>query len=242
VLDPGGTDVVDRVENEFPLDRTQYQQLFLDASTGTLSTKQVEQETMARYRADDGKGKATFTIRFDQDTELIGYLKLRLWVEAKGGNDMDLFVVIQKLDKRGKRLTHMVTTFPNRLMGKGLKLLYDLGILKLGALFYSGPNGRLRVSHRQLDPARSTAPEPYLTHRVEELLSPGQVVPVEIPIWPTGMRWHAGEQLRLVVAGYDVVGPMLPGIPKIPTRNKGEHLVHTGGKYDSHLLVPMIPQ
>jgi hypothetical protein len=24
-------------------------------------------------------------------------------------------------------------------------------------------------------------------------------------------------------------------------RNKGNHIIHTGGKYDSHLLVPKIP-
>ena len=24
-------------------------------------------------------------------------------------------------------------------------------------------------------------------------------------------------------------------------RNKGQHIIHTGGKYDSHLLVPVIP-
>jgi len=26
------------------------------------------------------------------------------------------------------------------------------------------------------------------------------------------------------------------------TRNAGQHIIHTGGRYDSHLLVPIIPQ
>jgi hypothetical protein len=25
-------------------------------------------------------------------------------------------------------------------------------------------------------------------------------------------------------------------------RNRGEHIIHTGGKYDSHLVVPRIPR
>jgi predicted acyl esterase len=108
-------------------------------------------------------------------------------------------------------------------------------------MFYSGPQGRLRVSHRKLDPERSEPHRPFLAHTLEKLLSSDEVVPVEIPIWPTGMLWHAGEQLRVIVAGYNLRGPMFPGMPLAPTRNKGEHIIHTGGQYDSHLLVPIIP-
>jgi len=110
----------------------------------------------------------------------------------------------------------------------------------IGLLVYPGPNGRLRVSHRQLDEERSTPSRPYQTHKAEELLRSGQIVPVEIPIYPIGMRWHGGEQLCVTVAGYDLKGPLFPGTPLAPTRNKGKHIIHTGGTYDSHLLVPMI--
>jgi predicted acyl esterase len=130
---------------------------------------------------------------------------------------MDLFAFVQKLDTNGNFVPALV-----------------LGARNFGA------TGRLRVSHRQLDPARSTPAEPYLTHRVEELLSSGQVVPVEIAIWPTGMLWHAGEQLCLIIAGYNLAPEPFPGIEPPKLRNKGEHIIHTGGKYDSHLLVPVI--
>ena len=56
------------------------------------------------------------------------------------------------------------------------------------------------------------------------------------------MRFHAGVQLRLIVAEHDLIGPAIPGIPLHPTRNKDEHIIHAGGKYDSHLLVPAIPR
>ena len=226
VLDPGGTDDVDREEEAFPPSRVQYEKFFLDANRGTLISEVVTQESSMRYKADDGEGQAAFTVRFDKLTELMGFLKLRLWVEAKGANDMDLFVLIQKLNKEGEPVTITAVPLPDPRM-------------KIGVLTYTGPTGRLRVSHRQLDPERSTPSQPHHTHRKEQPLSPGQIVPVEILLFPIGMRWHSGEQLRVTIAGYDLLGPPLPGVPLPPTRNRGEHVIHSGGKYDSHLLVPM---
>lgn len=237
VLDPGGTDEVDRVEGSFPPERVQYRKFFLDADTGKLSKDPIEPESKVQYNAEDGKGKATFSISFDRETEIIGYPKLRLWVEAKGSNDMDLFVLLQKLSRRGKQLSGMVISLPNNLM-KGIP--NSMEIFKSGSLFYTGPNGRLRVSRRQLDEKRSTPSQPFHTHVIEELLKPGEIVPVEIPIFPVGMRWHKGEQLRVTVEDHNPAGPMLPGIPPESTRNSGEHIIHTGGEFDSHLLLPLI--
>jgi uncharacterized protein len=223
VLDPGGTDQVNRSEKEWPLARTRYQKLFLDADTNTLSSEPLAQASTLRYPADDGKGQAVFTLRFNKKTELTGYSKLRLWVEADGAEDMDLFVYLSKLDKKGNHLPASVLGFPN-----------------------PGVRGILRVSHRELDEKRSTPAEPYLLHTREQFLKPKEIVPVEIGIWPMGMIWHAGEQLRLVVQGYakwwmeDKLFPNGP-IFRYDVRNKGHHIIHTGGKYDSHLLVPNIP-
>jgi predicted acyl esterase len=223
ILDPGGTDRVNRPENEFPLARTQYQKLFLDAATGTLSPEPVKKESATRYRADDGKGQATFTFKFDEDAELTGYMKLRLWVEADGADDMDLFVYIEKLDGQGNPISALV-----------------FGIPVLGA------QGLLRVSHRELDEVRSTPSEPFLAHRREQLLKPKEIVPVEIGIWPMGMLWHAGQQLCVVVQGNGSSwrDDLIPGVKifQRELRNRGNHIIHTGGNFDSHLLVPKIPR
>jgi predicted acyl esterase len=240
VLDPGGVDEINRPENEFPLARTQYRSLYLDGLSGMLSPNAVTEESLVRYAADDGKGQAVFTIRFDEDAELTGYMKLYLWVESVGSNDMDLFVKVQKLSKGSKVLSSPVIVPPNPVARIMVNLLWSFGIQKLSLLFFTGPSGRLRVSHRALDAAQSTPSEPYLTHRAEEFLSPGQIVPIEIGIWPVGMRWHAGEQLRLMIAGYNLTPMPVPGIKPPVLRNKGEHVIHMGGKYDSHLLVPVV--
>jgi predicted acyl esterase len=71
----------------------------------------------------------------------------------------------------------------------------------------------------------------------------GQIVPVEISLLPTSICYHAGEQLSVMVQGYNLIdlSAMLPGIAAAPMCNRGVHIIHTGGKYDSHLLVPVIP-
>jgi len=218
VLNPGGLDQINRPEKEWPLARTQYEKLYLDASGGTLSPQPVQGESQARYAGETGQ--ANFIMKFDRDTELTGYLKLRLWVEADGADDMDLFVYVQKLNSKGEFLPSMILGHP-----------------------HPGAQGWLRVSHRELDPARSTPSEPFLTHRHLQLLRPKEIVPVEIGIWPTSMVWHPGQQLRVVVTGHflNTRGPDWWEDFKYETKNRGKHIIYTGGKYDAHLLVPKIP-
>jgi uncharacterized protein len=225
VLDPGGKDVVNRPEEDWPLPQTSYEKLYLDATTMRLSPAPLAAESAARYQADDRQGRAVFTYRFATDTELIGYPKMHLWVEAEGNDDVDLFVYLSKLDEDGSELLAKVLDFPN-----------------------PGARGTLRVSHREVD---KTDPasfyDPFLTHRSEQLLRPGEIVQVEFGIWPLGMKWHAGQQLRLVVQGFALPwmqDESVAGSKPLfvwDTRNKGTHVIHTGGKYDSYLQIPNIP-
>jgi len=220
-LDPGGTDIVNRPEKEWPLARTRYERLYLNAASATLTPVPVIEESTVRYKADDNRSEATFSIHFKEDVEFTGYVSLHLWIEADGNNDADIFVLLQKLDAEGNPV--------------------------FGGYGYVGPDGRLRASHRALDYTRSTPWFPYHPHDHEELLEPGQVVPLDIEIRPLGIRWHAGEKLQLVVAGYNVLGRFRKGPPGSTnmagplTRNKGYHIIHTGGRYDSYLLMPRLP-
>ena len=208
-----------RDESEWPLARTRYEKLYLDAASGTFVSSPVTTESEARYQADAG---AEFVHRFTQTTELIGPMKLRLWVEAEGADDMDLFVGVQKLDAHG-----------------GLVPFSFLNALEDGPVAL----GWLRVSHRELDTKRSTPEQPWHTHRIEQRLKPGEVVPVEIEIWPSGTRFAPGEQLRVLVQGSDIqqYPPGVVSMAHSVTRNIGTHVIHAGGRYDSFLLVPVVP-
>jgi len=220
-----------RNEKEWPLARTQYRKLFLDARDASLKTTPVRKAAQARYEAygDQSrcpsayeKHRARFDYVFPKATELTGYMKLRLWVEAVGADDMDLFVAVQKFDRKG-----------NYVPFAAFSALED-GPVALGWL---------RASHRELDRKRSTPYQPWLAHQRELKLKPGVPVPVEIEIWPSGTRFAKGERLSVVVQGSDIYKyarwMVLAGHPK--TLNAGTHVIHTGGRYDSHLLIPAIP-
>ena len=102
--------------------------------------------------------------------------------------------------------------------------------------------GWLRVSHRELDEAASLPFLPVLKHQREMKLKPGQVVPVDIEIWPSGTRFEAGEGLRLVIQGSDIYDYPKPSVyaRHEALRNAGRQSIHVGGACESHLLVPVV--
>ena len=204
-----------RPEENFPLKRTVYEKLYLDATDMSMKAAPVETEGMAAYESEDGQ--VTFDYKFEEDTELTGYMKLRLYVAAESYNDMDLFVNVQKLDTKGNWAP--VTVFGEP---------------------HPGVWGKMRVSRRKLDEKLSTDYNPVQAHTVSEKLEPGQIVPVDIEINPTSWFWHKGQSIRVQVAGRyireDWFEPLL-----WDTDNKGRHLIYTGGQYESFLQIPVIP-
>jgi hypothetical protein len=64
---------------------------------------------------------------------------------------------------------------------------------------------------------------------------------MEIEIWPSGTRFDAGEGIRVVIQGSDIYDYDAMCDRHTGLINKGNHTLHTGGQYDSHLLVPIIP-
>jgi predicted acyl esterase len=204
-----------RGEAAFPLARTEYKKLYLDAAKHSMGNELPVNSAKVIY--DAKKGRTTFDIKFDEDTELTGYMKLHLWVEAEGKDDIDFFVAVQKLDQDGKFL-------PTNVLGAP----------------HPGSVGRLRVSLRELDEKKSTDFQPYHTYNNPKKLKPGEIVPVDIEIWPLSRLWHKGEQLRIEVAGhFEREGWFEPF--DYDTINEGKHIIHTGGKYDSFLQIPFIP-
>jgi len=216
LFDPPLADEVDRAAQDYPLPQTRFTPLYLNATTHTLSQAPVPEAAASSYNTDDD-GNAIFSIHFDHALELVGPVKLRLWVEATDADDMDVFVLLQKLDADGNVLA---------------PVSFEPG--------WTGPHGRLRASHRELDAQRSTPAQPFHTHASEQRLSAGQIVPLDIGLTPIGMRWHPGQQLRIIIAGYNPALLKFDWTVGSKTRNTGRHTIHAGGQYDSHLLVPII--
>lgn len=206
---------VDRPETSFPLKRTEYKKLYLDAENHAMSFDPVERESSCAYESNTGE--VVFDYKFEEDTEITGYMRLRLWVAAESYNDMDLFVNIQKLSTTGEWLP--ITLFDEP---------------------HPGAWGKLRVSHRALDEDASTSFQPVHSHLAEEKLEPGEIVPVDIEIVPTSRIWHKGQSIRVQVAGRYIREGWFEPL-SWETDNVGNHIIYSGGQYDSYLQIPVIP-
>ncbi len=207
-----------RKETAFPIERTEYRKLYLDAASGRASETPVSAPSALVYDAADGG--AVFDYEATEETELSGYMKLRLWVECRGHDNMDLFVWVKKYDENG----HYVP------------------ILCAGEE-YRGAPGWLRVKRRALDEELSTDFDPVQAQRADEPMEPGQVYPVDVEIWPHSRVWHKGEHLRVEITGEFVrTSRNLDYLTRYVTDNgAGKHVIHTGGEYGSYLQIPVVP-
>jgi predicted acyl esterase len=207
---------------EWPVEGTQYRRLHLDAASGSLAAEAPGASATFDYDPLDDAAEAAFDYRFDAATELVGHMKLQLTVSTSDADDMDLFVVVEKLHE-GERVgfTHW-------------------------AVFEDGPLalGWLRASRRELDAGRSTEHQPVLTNASEQKLAPGEIASVQIEILPSGTRFEAGDVLRLRIKGRDIYNYPKPQLymRHEDTVNGGTHHIHTGPHADSYLLIPSVEE
>lgn len=214
LVNPGGMNIFDLPEEEYPPKRMQPVNFYLSEGN-QLSFEKPDNAGTATYDCDKHE-KVDFTIKLDKKYQVIGASKLRLWVESDGNDDVDLFVKWVKLDKEGNRLATDV-----------------------GMGYYYGPDGKLRVSHRELDDERTTDLYPYHKHQRQMMLHPGEIVPVDIQIWPTGMIIEEGQSIRLTISSVDFLEDRPPNMTVPQNNNKGRVIVHFGGEYDSRLVLQM---
>lgn len=170
------------------------------------------------------RGRVIFFYKFDEDTELTGYMKLRLWIktqpESSGKafpDDMGLYVAVNKLD-RDKKSVPFYGSVGNRK---------DMVTRGWG-----------RASRRELDPIESTEWNPVLKADKAETLNPGEIVPLEIALYPSSTFFAAGAVLQLIVSSQEIIPS--PPYCKDVAFNQGIHVIHYGGDFDSHLLIPQV--
>jgi predicted acyl esterase len=231
-----------RFENEFPLARTHYKKLYLNGRDGSLipeSEKGIPSGKVV-YNSTQG-GLACFGITFDQETELTGYMKVKLWVSAKESDDMDLFVTVKKFAGPCDADTPICRSLEH-VMGKDR-------IAKGNEIAFWGHDGfwddvaargQMRVSQREPDPVLSTDYQPVQKFQGEQKLKPGQIVPVEIALLPSSILFRKGESLQLIIQGRCPNEHWVTNYDWLI--NKGNHVIYTGGKHDSYLQIPVIPE
>ncbi len=203
-----------RFENEWPLAHTQYRPLYLEKSSLTPTAPTTRQEIGFDSRSETLRLHHTF----DVDTELSGYFALKLFVESRGTDDGDLFVILHKIDARGR-------------------IVYFNG--SVGLIHDGVSRGCLRLSRRELDLNKSTPFHPVLSGTSHQPLRPDEIVPVEIAMLPSATFFKKGEALLLLISGREIIPA--PPFQRRVSGKRGRTIIHTGGPFDSHLLIPVIP-
>lgn len=212
-----------RKEREWPISRTQWTKLHLDAGGMTLSAQGAQAESRTTYPA-LGDGVTFSTQPFEHATEITGYVAARLTI-ASSTTDMDIFATLRAFDSFGNEVTFIGAHEPTPMS-----------------------RGWLRASHRKQVAAKSKPYRPYLAHDEIQKLEPGKLYTVDLEIWPTCLVFPPGYRLALTLMGKDFE---LPGIPGRILHNHpqdrpmpefgGDNTILTGGAHESWLIVPVIP-
>jgi predicted acyl esterase len=229
---------VERNEDEWPIARTQWTQLYLNAADCSLSREPAAAPASVTFDA-PGDGVTFVSAPLDAATEITGPLAAKLFVSSST-TDADLFLVFRVFTPDLREVVFMGAIDPHTPVAQGW----------------------LRASHRKLDAQLSTPYRPYHAHDALEPLRPGTVAPLDIELWPTCIVVPPGYRLALTVRGRDYewgkatgarlsnfkneltgCGPFLHDDPRDRPAAVfgGATTLHTGPGHPAHVLVPVVP-
>ncbi len=237
-----------RHENEWPIARTEWTKLYFDLSApaagetpnmaklssenpatsaartyevtsiGSMgSTSAASSQIMGGGGIRPGMGVSLVTAPMQEDMEVTGPLAATFWVSSSS-EDMDLFLTLRHFDEAGQEMMETGQQGSPVVVAKGW----------------------LRVSHRELDPELTQPWRPYHKHVRRLYLKPGEIVKVDVEIWPTSMVFSRGHRLQLDVQPRDGLGSQ-GYMHYHADYNDGTNTIHAGGQYESYLLLPVIP-
>ena len=133
---------------------------------------------------------------------------------------MDVFVALDKIDVNGERVSYPICAY------------VDGGPIAFGWM---------RATLRELYASKSTPAQPVQAFLREPKIPEGPVR-LDIEIWPFTTLFHAGETLRLTIAGNDIhrwpADILAPGHDLL--NNTAQHIVHSGGESASFLRLPVV--
>ncbi|WNV82960.1 CocE/NonD family hydrolase [Umezawaea sp. Da 62-37] len=241
-------------EQEWPIARTEYRRWYLDAGpsdwTGdgrrddilriVESIPDVERQADYDAHLDLGRpipaptghvggtprwstGVSFVSAPLTTDLTLAGYMKVGLWVSSTS-TDMDVFVSLRVIDEHDREIRYESVVLP----------IDPAHVHPVG-------HGLLKVSRRALDTKRSTDYWPVHTHTESDHqpLRNGEVVPIEVGLYPSTALIRAGSRLRIDIQPYTPAG--------IPARAYDEsyhvgavNTVHTGPGHPSYVQLPLI--
>jgi predicted acyl esterase len=228
---------VERHEHEWPIARTRWTKMYLDIA-GTLNREPSKSAEAVSFDA-LGDGLTFLSRPLDSETEITGPVAARIYISSSTA-DADLFLILRVFTPDLREVVFTGAIDPHTPVAQGW----------------------LRASHRKLDPKLSTLWRPYHAHDARQPLRPGEIVPLDIELWPTSVVVPAGCRIALTVRGRDYeyakstgarlsnfknelkgCGPFLHDDPRDRPRALfgGRTTLHTGPQQPAYVLLPIIP-
>jgi predicted acyl esterase len=186
-----------------------------------------------------GEGVSFLTAPLKTETEITGPSALKLFASSST-KDADFFAILRVFSPDMREVVFQGAIDPHTPVAQGW----------------------LRASHRKLDRKLSVSYRPYHTHDRKQPLKQGEIVELDIEIWPTSIVIPAGYRLGLTIRGKDYeyggasggrlsnfknelkgCGPFLHDDPLDRAAGifSGITTLHFGRKYRPYLLLPVIP-
>ncbi|KAB8279123.1 Alpha/Beta hydrolase protein [Aspergillus minisclerotigenes] len=226
--------IVERPEEQWPPAQQHIRRYYLDAATQSFSAVKPVDSASIAHEGHSLTASSDFTLTFDKYTELCGRPFVKLYMSSNVKDDFDVVVQIRKVSVCGE-LLESLNWSPMPAPGPKVP---NVNVVK-----HLGQQGMLRASHHvSLQPRASEDDVPVYDHRSREAITPGEIVPLLIPIWPLGVVFEAGEGLMLRISGHDMSLPEAESLRLTAPvdDNEGQHTVYTGGEYESYLAIPVI--
>jgi predicted acyl esterase len=229
---------VERHEGEWPMARMRWTRFHLDPNGQRLTPSPASAEANITFEA-LGDGVTFLSPPVETQTEITGPLAARLHVSSST-TDADIFLVFRVFSPDLREVVFMGAIDPHTPIAQGW----------------------LRASHRKLDPRLSTEYRPYHAHDEAQPLRPGEIVALDVELWPTSIVVPAGHRLALTVRGRDYewqsstgarlsnfknelrgCGPFLHDDPRDRPAAifGGRTTLHFGPRHPAYLLAPIVP-
>lgn len=168
------------------------------------------------------RGRTSFLWTVPRDMMLIGKMRLQLFVEVIGANDVLIFASVHKFSDGREVAFEGSYGFPLDNVTKGW----------------------LKASKRALGPAAEKIWDVPLGFEKKQLLSPGEIVAIDMPLMESATFFQAGDLIRLDIQGRwpSPFNPLTGNFPAAYQKSDpGTCLVHMGCEYPAQLIVPMMP-
>jgi predicted acyl esterase len=101
--------------------------------------------------------------------------------------------------------------------------------------------GWLKASHRELDRSKSKPYKPHHPHTISLPAEPGKIYEYPIEVRETSNVFKAGHRIQLVIKGQDSERDEHGAWHHLPSVTETKHQIFHTDKYQSYLLLPVIP-